>query len=58
VSSDPGDRHTAIDPVCGMAVDPQTAAQRSEWRGQTVYFCCDGCKRAFDRKPSLYEVRS
>ncbi len=42
------------DPVCGMDVDPKTAAGRSEYRGQTYYFCAPGCKQAFDRNPEKY----
>jgi len=42
------------DPVCGMDVDPKTAAGKSEYKGQTYYFCSSGCKRAFDREPEKY----
>jgi Cu+-exporting ATPase len=41
----------AKDPVCGMEVEPTTAAATSEYRGQAIYFCAPGCKRAFDREP-------
>ena len=44
----------AIDPVCGMAVDEQSAAARSEYKGTTYYFCSPGCKRSFDRDPEKY----
>ncbi len=37
-----------IDPVCGMKVDPTTAAGSSERDGQTYYFCSTGCKQSFD----------
>jgi xanthine dehydrogenase accessory factor len=39
---------TATDPICGMTVliGPDTpSAQRD---GETVYFCCEGCRRTFD----------
>lgn len=42
------------DLVCGMMIDPQTAAATSEYRGQTYYFCARGCKVAFDRNPEKY----
>lgn len=42
------------DPVCGMKVDPSTAAGKSEYRGQVYYFCSAGCKRAFDQEPEKY----
>jgi len=38
----------AIDPICGMKVDPQTAAGKSERDGETFYFCSLGCKAKFD----------
>jgi YHS domain-containing protein len=43
-----------VDPVCKMDVDPDTAAARSEYRGQTYYFCAEGCKLAFDQDPERY----
>jgi P-type Cu+ transporter len=45
---------TAKDPVCGMQVDPERAAYRSEYQGKTYYFCCAGCKSKFDRSPGEY----
>ncbi|HEU5349009.1 MAG TPA: YHS domain-containing protein [Ktedonobacterales bacterium] len=44
----------AIDPVCGMQVDPAMAAATSEYQGQTYYFCSQGCKRQFDKDPQSY----
>lgn len=44
----------AKDPVCGMQVDEQTAAGRSERDGKTYYFCSTACKTAFDRSPERY----
>jgi YHS domain-containing protein len=42
------------DPVCGMTIDPKTAAGKSDYQGQTYYFCSPGCKRAFDKEPEKY----
>ncbi len=42
------------DPVCGMQIDPKTAAGKSDYKGQTYYFCSPGCKRAFDTDPEKY----
>ena len=47
----------AIDPVCGMTVNPATARHRSETEGGTVYFCCGGCKTRFDAAPERYPRR-
>ena len=44
----------ARDPVCGMSVVVATSRHRSETAGQTVYFCCAGCKATFDREPRRY----
>lgn len=44
----------AIDPVCGMEVDKETAAGKSEYNGETYYFCSLGCKAAFDKEPEKY----
>jgi P-type Cu+ transporter len=43
-----------IDPVCGMTVEPETAAGQSEYGGQTYYFCSPGCKDSFDADPEKY----
>ena len=42
------------DPVCGMDVDPKTAAGKSDYKGQTYHFCSTGCKKAFDKEPEKY----
>lgn len=44
----------ARDPVCGMDVDEATAQWKSEYLGQTYYFCAPGCKQAFDQNPARY----
>ena len=40
---------SAIDPICGMTVDPQTARYTSQFDGRTIYFCCLRCKETFDQ---------
>jgi YHS domain-containing protein len=42
------------DPVCGGMVEENTAAGRSEHRGETYYFCCQSCKMEFDDNPYAY----
>jgi YHS domain-containing protein len=44
----------AIDPVCGMTVDENTATITSDYQGRTYYFCAPGCKREFDEDPERY----
>jgi len=42
------------DLVCGMMIDPQTAAATLRYKGQTYYFCAPGCKAAFEKDPAKY----
>ena len=44
----------AIDPVCGMRVDPHTAKHRAEHAGRTYYFCSAGCRTKFEADPARY----
>ncbi len=42
------------DVVCGMQIDPKTAAGKSEYKGQTYYFCSKGCQAQFDKEPEKF----
>jgi xanthine dehydrogenase accessory factor len=44
----------AKDPICGMTVEPAKARYKSEHQGSVFYFCCAGCKQAFDQQPEKY----
>ena len=48
----------AKDPVCGMDVDEKQAAGKSEYQGQTYYFCSPGCKTTFDKDPQKYAAQA
>ncbi|HEY8166475.1 MAG TPA: YHS domain-containing protein [Gemmatimonadaceae bacterium] len=43
-----------IDPVCGMAVDPETAAAHARYEDRDYYFCSIECEREFNRNPAKY----
>ncbi|MCS6806527.1 MAG: heavy metal translocating P-type ATPase [Acidobacteriota bacterium] len=45
---------TQRDPVCGMMVDPTTAAGSCEHAGTTYYFCHPGCLEKFRSAPERY----
>ncbi len=47
-----------IDPVCGMAVDPATAAVKFDYEGETYYFCHPICLRKFSADPQSYLNRA
>jgi Cu+-exporting ATPase len=43
-----------IDPVCGMMVNPATAAGKFDHEGKTYYFCHPNCLRRFSADPEGY----
>jgi YHS domain-containing protein/uncharacterized membrane protein YraQ (UPF0718 family) len=44
----------AKDPVCGMTVDPATAAAVRSYEGRNYFFCATGCAEAFEAEPARY----
>ncbi|HUQ25648.1 MAG TPA: heavy metal translocating P-type ATPase [Burkholderiales bacterium] len=46
----------AVDPVCGMTVEPATAAGSVEHQGTKYWFCSQHCVRAFSADPQKYLV--
>ncbi|HJU91867.1 MAG TPA: heavy metal translocating P-type ATPase [Pyrinomonadaceae bacterium] len=44
----------ALDPVCGMTVDPDRAAGSFEYKGQTYYFCSTHCLHRFRENPESF----
>lgn len=41
----------AVDPVCGMKVDPVKAKFTLQHGGKNYYFCCGGCREKFKAAP-------
>ena len=57
VGADSGATASAIDPVCGMTVDPDTARSRGlhiAYEGTDYFFCGRGCKLDFAEDPTKY----
>ncbi|MBT9470770.1 MAG: heavy metal translocating P-type ATPase [Phenylobacterium sp.] len=44
----------AIDPVCGMTVDPLTTPHHAEHDGREFHFCSAGCRTKFQADPAPY----
>ncbi|HJS63066.1 MAG TPA: heavy metal translocating P-type ATPase [Pseudolabrys sp.] len=44
----------AIDPVCGMTVNPHTTTHRADYHGHMYYFCSAGCRTKFIANPQKY----
>jgi Cu+-exporting ATPase len=57
-----GDSAMIRDPVCGLRLDDEQstqglideAAYKSEYEGQTYYFCSQRCKQQFDQDPERH----
>ncbi len=47
---------TAVDPVCHMDVEIDTARYTTEVDGTRYYFCCAHCQAAFVKDPAAYPV--
>ncbi len=47
-------KQKAIDPVCGMTVNPESAAGSFAYEGQTYYFCNPGCLHKFREDPKRF----
>jgi P-type Cu+ transporter len=53
--SDPGSATaTAVDPVCGMRVDPHKTQYGAAHQGRAYYFCSPGCQAKFTAAPDKY----
>ncbi len=45
-------------PVSGADATDAPEALRTEYKGQTYFFCCAGCKAEFEKNPEKYVSRS
>ncbi|HET9795038.1 MAG TPA: heavy metal translocating P-type ATPase [Thermoanaerobaculia bacterium] len=45
---------SAVDPVCGMAVDPERAPARETHAGKEYFFCNPGCAAKFRADPAKF----
>jgi Cu+-exporting ATPase len=52
-----GSSDGAVDPVCGMRVDPATARSHTH-EGREYYFCSEGCRSKFGADPARYLTAS
>src|SRR5687768_12208031 len=49
---------SAIDPVCGMTVAAVGSSPHVTIDGATTWFCCEGCRTAFQKDPARYATAS
>jgi YHS domain-containing protein len=45
------------DLVCGMMIDPNTAARQLTIESRVYYFCSDQCLQAFQAEPARYDEK-
>ncbi|WP_425249093.1 heavy metal translocating P-type ATPase [Bradyrhizobium brasilense] len=50
----PAEAAFAIDPVCGMKVNPATAKHRFSYQGEEYLFCSGRCRERFEADPEKY----
>ena len=44
------------DVMCGMDIDPNTAAAQMVYQGETYYFCSNACHDKFMAEPQKYST--
>jgi Cu+-exporting ATPase len=54
VHASPAPAAAQVDPVCGMTVDPATAAGSAEYEGRRYFFCSPHCLARFQADPRRY----
>lgn len=47
-----------VDPVCGIELEKNLAISYKFKNDKVYYFCCDGCRKIFIRKPKKWIKRS
>jgi xanthine dehydrogenase accessory factor len=47
-AAEPDASALAVDPICGMTVARLETTPSGRYDGETVYFCCDGCKTRYE----------
>ena len=45
---------TVKDPVCGMTIDAEKAAGKTDYQGETYYFCSNSCQEKFAANPAQF----
>jgi YHS domain-containing protein len=44
----------AIDPVCGMEINEDSAKAQTQFAGKKYYFCSEDCRKKFEEHPDEY----
>ncbi len=49
-----GEAEVSKDPVCGRPINEQEALGKTDWAGQTYYFCSAECQERFEQDPARF----
>lgn len=49
-----GEVEVSKDPVCGRPIAEDEAVAKTEWAGQTYYFCSSECQERFEQDPAQF----
>ena len=53
-----GEPRMAIDPVCKMKVDEQSAPGQTNYNGKDYFFCSKDCEQKFEHDPQQYTAEA
>jgi YHS domain-containing protein len=57
ISSDGVEKKAVTNKVCPVSGGPVTEKYRTEYKGQYVYLCCEGCVNEFNKSPETFVAK-
>jgi YHS domain-containing protein len=57
ISSDGAEKKAVTNKVCPVSGGPVVEKYRTEYKGQYVYVCCEGCVTAFNKDPESFVAK-
>ncbi|GDY15912.1 hypothetical protein LBMAG54_07680 [Nitrosopumilaceae archaeon] len=48
------EKFVPVDPVCGIELAEELAVTH-DYEGKKLFFCCNGCRKIFIRKPKKWK---
>jgi YHS domain-containing protein len=52
-----GEKKNVTNKVCPVSGGPVAEKYRTEYKGQFVYVCCEGCLKEFDKTPEVFVAK-
>lgn len=57
ISSDGAEKKAVTNKVCPVSSGPVVEKYRTEYKGQYVYLCCEGCVNEFNKNPETFVAK-